>query len=273
VAKPVRRGPIPLDRHEAILAKARKDHDDAVAAVNAQLAELAWAREPNVRESLEAFRIAEERPEVFAKVLLGDERIGAIIRQLVGAEAPAQPAAAPAAAPKASGDGRPAPDKLNADGTLGYTEEGIEKLLEWNRSQAAAEAEERISKKFEERFGPMEQRFRSEQKLNEARTRQRGVLETARKNWPHFAKHEDAMKQYLAQNPSAQLDDAYRAVVIPALQADRDTMRAELLAELNKRPEAAAVPRPGPAAAPNAVPEGVDPLEAIIARNAAKLER
>ncbi len=71
-------------------------------------------------------------------------------------------------------------------------------------------------------------------------SRQRGVLEDARSNWPGFKDHESLIRAEMFKpgNDRMTLDQAYRKVVVPTLAVNKDTLRAqiraEVLADINK---------------------------------------
>jgi len=235
VIEPKKKGSLPLHRHEAILAKARKDHQVEIDAVKAENASLAWAKDPEAKATFDAFALADQNPDAFARGVLSVPALAVAFQKAVsGMAAPAAPVAAAAKAPAGS---RPGPDL--PDG--GYSEDGLQALLDWN----AAKVVEQVEQKYEERFGPIEKDFNATTKWNKAIETQRGVLNNARETWPGFKDHEPAIFAHMKKpgNERMKLEQAHREVVFPALQASRDAMRAEIIKELNGKP-AAATPRP-----------------------------
>jgi hypothetical protein len=249
-----RRGPIPFSRHEEILANARKERQAEFEALNQKIQALSWAEGQDVKDKLAALDIADRDPELFFNVLTQDPRYKALLEKRFGGggAAPESAAAAPAAKGTASSQ-RPKPDVLNPDGSMGYSEEGLSKLLEWQQAQTT----EAVTKKFEERFGPVEQAFQASTEWNKSIHQAKVVLDEARQTWPRFSEFESEIRGKIAEATAAgkilPLEVAYRQVVIPKFQVDRDAMRSEILAEINARPAAGIKPqgsgvRPTPAA-------------------------
>ncbi len=155
----------------------------------------------------------------------------------------------------------PGPDATFADGTKGYSAEGLEKLRAWDRQQAIKEA----TKLFNARLEPIEkdrqareQRERQQRDADDYRAKQIPVVKNqiavAQKTWgklfedDYNRQHEDKSEilHFLRANPTVPFDAAVAQVLLPKLQANRDTMRSDLLKEINGRP-AAAVKAPVPA--------------------------
>lgn len=258
---------IPVSRHKAVLTKARK----AGEALQAKLDALKWAEAPETQQKMQALDLADQNPEMFAEVLMADERFAPIFQRLVGGKAPVAPAevkSAPAA--QAAPTEKPQPDVLYPDGSVGYSAGAQEALIEW-----------RVNEAMKQMTGTVEPLLKSAAKTKENELiqaefgknvdRHRGIIEKARKTWPGYEKHEAEIKAYVLApgNERATLEDAYRAVVIPKFQTDEATMRAKLLAEMNKKPAAvlakpaAQTPTPAPAG-------GSRTLEEVIAAASAK---
>jgi hypothetical protein len=240
-----RQGPIPYDRHQAVLTRQRAQHEAAVAELNQKLQAVAWAFEEDAQAKMQALDLAETNPEAFARALLTDGRYAGLLQLRSEAQA-AQPAAAPVpqAAPLTD---KPGPDVVGADGSLGYSQEGLDKLLDWTRQQALTEAESRFNKTLDARLkdvSPIVEERQARAAFEQLQNKYRPVLENARQRWPKFRENEPAIQQALRSNPTWDLNDAYREVVMPHFQADRDSMRAELLAEINAKPVAAQQVRP-----------------------------
>lgn len=266
--KPARRGPIPFQRHEEILANARAERQAEFDALNKRLETLAQFESQDAKDAVAAIKLMDSDPELFWRVLTEDARYKGYLEKATSG-AGAAPAAQPAAT--AAPTDRPKPDVLNADGSMGYSAEGLEKLLEWNSAQATKAA----LKQFEERFGPIEQTFHQSAEWNKATAQMKVVLDDARNNWPRFKDFENEIRDKIseanAQRKILPLETAYRMVVIPKLQADRDSMRSELMAELNAKPGAAV--KPATRVAPQAAaPAGPRDLESVIAASIAGLQ-
>lgn len=146
--------------------------------------------------------------------------------------------------PVVADDPQPEPDGKYADGTTGYTPEGLQKLREWDRRQAVAEAE----KRFDARLGPIEkaEKVRAQQQRDhEYRQSQipviNGQIATASKTWgkafdEDYAKQESGnsdILKYMQANPDVPFDTCVAAVLVPKMLADRNTMRADVLKEVS----------------------------------------
>ncbi len=249
---------IPVSRHKAVLTKARKQAE----AAQEKLKALEWAVAPGAAEKQQAIELADKNPELFADVLLADERFAAIFKSKFGATAapaPVQKAAAETAAPT----DKPQPDVLFPDGSVGYSAAAQEALIEWRVKDAL--------KGVDERFAPVEKERKEAQELAVHRAEfersvgtERMRIEHAKKSWPGYAQHEQAVKDYILApgNERATLHDAYIAVVVPKLQSSEADLRKKILAEVNAAKPAAALARPGAPAAK--VPGANRSIEDII---------
>jgi hypothetical protein len=122
---------------------------------------------------------------------------------------------------------RPGPDIRYQDGSTGYSEEGLQRLLDWQ----AAQVEQRLTK----RIAPFEQERQLRAIEAAATPKVQAALEAASK-WPLFKENEGDILKALQADQSVSLEQAYQRVVLPKLAADRDKIRQEVLAELNQRP-------------------------------------
>jgi hypothetical protein len=160
-------------------------------------------------------------------------------------EAPTQPAAQ--ATLSAANDPEPEPDyplKDGAGNVIGYTHsvESQKKHNEW-RDRAY---DRKFQAALEARFKPIEEARKKE--VEAEQKRQRGLelkkqaeakidkkLEGMAK-WPQFKENEAAILDALTKDPTRAPEDVYMEVILPKIQADRNTMREELLAEINGKP-------------------------------------
>ncbi len=236
-----KRGPIPYDRHEAILKKAREDADAP------------WKPYSDLRELVPADRVGQvsgflrgidnDPVSTIAGLVqeaLNNPNVSPAMRQriaaLVSAGEPQKAAveAAKAVEAKPADDPRPKPDM---DG--GYSDAQLAKLDEWNQRQALA--------KFKEEFKPV---FESHEKAKQAHELE--TLKAQKSDWangvfkevqalPHFKdfqKEIDAefRKQapLLGNDPSdaaleALLYKAYAKIVTPNVgKTSNDALLAEL---------------------------------------------
>jgi hypothetical protein len=157
-------------------------------------------------------------------------------RELLGGGQP-QTQGAPAQAPQ---NGMPQPDVRLPDGSGTYSTAGLQQLLNWQAQQVEA--------KVSQRYAPIEQQFAAHQRITQELPKVKALVAEAR-TWPMFAENEPAILKELQGAPGTSLDVAYRKVVFPKVQAGRDAMRAEILAEINQQPTSTSLPQGGAAAA------------------------
>lgn len=170
-----------------------------------------------------------------------------------------QPAGAPAV------DEMPQPDFALEDGTMVYSMDGLKKLQDWQGAQIEA----RLSKTYEaklaevdKQYAPIRQKWEQEQALAKIAPQINKQIDEARK-WPQFNENEADIVRALQADTNLSLEGAYRQVVLPKFQIDRDTMRHSLLEEIKKVPQSTATPARG-ATKPNQVPVGPRSTEDII---------
>lgn len=144
---------------------------------------------------------------------------------------------------------KPQPNFKLPDGSMTYDDAGLDSLLAWNEEKAVAIAEERITQKFEERFGPIEADHKNATWERQQAPKIAALTAEARKTWgklfeDDYAKAEaggqSEILAYMKANkmPLARFHEAVQAVLLPKLRADRTKMRGEILAEINEAPAA-----------------------------------
>lgn len=151
-------------------------------------------------------------------------------------------------------DPMPGPDEVQPDGSAIYSEQGLRALMDWQARQVEA--------KIAARYKPIEAEWQRQEHLAKVIPQVEAQIKEARQ-WPLFNENEDAITQALASNPAMSLEAAYRQVVFPKLQVNRDQMRTQILSELKQAPRATAAPAQSHRAAP--APKGPQSLEDIIA--------
>lgn len=250
--KPKKRQIIPLDRHQAVLTKARREADAKAAELQARIDALAKYENPEVQNKLRFLDLLETEPNRAVEVLrtLDPTRFG----KLTWAEQ--QAAAAEAARTETAPADMPEPDVLLPDGSPGYSADASRKLAEWIRQQERTEREKEL-KAIREELQPVLQERQTREALQQSYTRMSSLLADARQNWPAFTENEAAMREWMGKpgHERKTLHDAYVAVVAPQLRdsakiaKDREAaIRAE---ERKKMAEEAAAktrglgPRPG----------------------------
>jgi hypothetical protein len=226
-----------------VLTKARK----AAEAFEAKLKELEWATSvPDAKDRLAAIQIADTNPKLFAQVLLNDEKFAPIFKELMGAASPAPAAAVPPAANAAVAE-KPQPDVLLPDGTLGYSQAVQDQLLAWHTQQLETKFGDMLQEKLG-KVDPILKEREAQTAYSKEVEKQKVIVAQARKSLATVrearAGDQGAAEQTRATRQMS-LDEAYRTVVIPKMQADRDAMRKEILAEQGKKAAAPIVPPAG----------------------------
>lgn len=177
----------------------------------------------------EVQRLIQHNPEAFLQSLA---QVNPAYSRFIGGNAGAYkaPEDAPASMPQ--------PDVDIGNGQRSYSVEGLNKLLAWQAQQTEA--------RVVQRFAPIEQQWKSQAMQTQAAASVKAMIEDARQ-WPGFTEHEAEVLQALRADRKMSLDAAYRKVVLPKLQADRNKLREELLAEIKAKPTTTSVPTPAPA--------------------------
>ena len=253
--RPKRRGPIPLDRHETLLANAREEGQRAIAAAKAEHEAAMAQTRAELQAKQEMIALADRDPEMFLEALTRvDPRYAEAITKRAGGNGHAAAAATP-------GGAMPQPDRQFEDGSVGYSLEGLQKLLDWH----ASSVEDRVV----QRYKPIEDQYRSGEAVRGAVQRVSAQVEAA-KQWDGFTEHQGEIAAALKADRTLNLEGAYRQVVMPKLRASRDKMRAEILAEINGKPKTVTNTTPAGGVPPAA---SSDDLESIIRASIAHLPR
>lgn len=173
--------------------------------------------------------------------------------------------------------GMPEPDEELADGSKVYSIEGLQKVLDWKAAQVVQQVESRLTKQFEEknkaleqRYTPMEQEWRERRRLEAARPYVEKQLAEA-KTWPLFNENEDEIADFLAKNPKANLEQAYRSIVFPKLLAERSQVKKDVIKEMQTAPTSTSVPNRA-STKPVAPKAGPKTLEDVIREQVATLK-
>lgn len=145
-------------------------------------------------------------------------------------------------------DQAPKPDYQYADGSTGYSPEGLLALRQWDREQTKREVLAEVRKEYAARFGPIEQDWRMTRARQQFEVTTRPIVQaeiaTAQKDWgSYFIKDDPAVLALMEQG--VPFEAALRQTYLPKVLADRNTMRGEVLAEMNQRPAAASRITPG----------------------------
>lgn len=217
VEKP--RGPIPYDRHEAVLNNVRKEYE--------------WLKDhgdaQTVQQKLAILRRAEQDPASFARDFVAAARLNP--QELF--------APPPGPAPQPQAEEPPQPDILLENGQLAYSHERQMQLLSWKERQI----EQRVS----QAIAPIQQRVALADMQEQATVRARQELSAAA-HWPGFAEAKQDLAAFLQANPTATLRDAYIAVVPARLAEQAKSSETQgyqkALTELQQKAGAASAPTP-----------------------------
>jgi hypothetical protein len=225
------RGPIPFDRHQAVLTRTRNEVGEK--ARRETLAEYGIAEGVTpkvVAHGVNLARMLSENPKLFLQ----------IVQSQLGVDA----APAAAATPKPAEDPEPEPDIPLADGRATMS---VDRLREWN-----AWNERRLTKQFDEKYGPIRDAH-EQQTLTVARQREAQSLVSAAAKWPLFDKLRPHVKAIIAaqSGPLTQtsLHDAYiTAYRDHGQKMLREEWEAERSGQLSRKASASTVqpgaPRP-----------------------------
>lgn len=169
---------------------------------------------------------------------------------------------------------RPVADHEFADGTMGFTPAQHDKLLDWVAAKAKEEALTEARAEMDKRFKPMDDQRKNDEDYTKRveGVKAEGALIRDMYGDDVVKKYEAQIVAHMKKNPTMSPRQAAREIIMPALQADRNKMRTELLVETGERPAAA---KKTPAAAAKADGEEHEPttIEGIIAKSIQGLKR
>lgn len=178
--------------------------------------------------------------------------------------------------PQPVSDDMPQPDEKLPDGSAVYSMNGLRNLITWTQTRARAEAVAEATKQFDARYKALESRYEPIQRAWQEHQTRQSVMPLIQaqiaeaKTWPMFNELEPEITKLLEQNKTMSLEAAYRAVAFPRMQADRNSMRQQLLKELQQAPVTTSVNRPG--VKPLAPTAGPRSMEQIIAEEVEKMK-
>src|SRR5690606_16462814 len=205
----LKNGKIPVSRHQAVLTRERRKFEAQVKQLESKYKPY---EEPAFRNRIQAMELAERDPDRFLQFLTSlpqyRVRLDRLVEQRALQVAPAPPPAA------VDDEKKPEPDRIEPDGSLGYSPEQAEKLAQYYARQAERKAQERIEK-LQSEVKPLVEQYKVAALVKEAEVRQGQILNHARKYWEGFQEFEPEIKAYIdAQPPNVYvpLQDAYDAV-------------------------------------------------------------
>ncbi len=272
---------IPYSRVKKIVANAQKKLVDAhTASLNETTGKLTKAEErAKAADTVDQLIAGDPDRYIGMLAMLHPDKYKKFVTQGTGSA----PAVGTTAAPTTT-DAKPEPDYRFEDGSLGYTPDQHERLLEWNARKAKKEALDEVDKKYGSVLGNIQQREIAAKQAAEAAPKIASQLNWAKAKYGKLFEddYEKANKGqpseiliYWKANPHLPFEAAVVDVLDPkrmaTVQTDRDKMRAELLKELNTRPGAASSTAPTGA---KATPESSGPrsMEDVIRDSIAALK-
>lgn len=160
-------------------------------------------------------------------------------------------------------DPMPSPNKQLADGSKVYDMEGLQSLIDWTARNVQNRVEKSVEQKVNQRLAPLDEQRK---RLEQAQAEQEYIAKVMpvidqqiakARTWPNFNELEPQVIEILKAEPTANLEyaymKAYQASVVPRLTSDRNKVRSEVLAEINRKPArttapvSPSVPRQAPA--------------------------
>ncbi|MBI3983946.1 hypothetical protein HY346_01475 [Candidatus Microgenomates bacterium] len=190
---------------------------------------------------------------------------------------PAQTTSTPAATTEE--DPIPQPNQTLQDGSKVYDLDGVKALLDWKGRQVEKQVLGQVEEKLA-RLTPIQQEWEQAKKNRDYIAQVQPVidqqLKEAREKWPNFTELEKDIEDILTADTGRTMSldraymQAYQAKVVPKLSVDKNKMRAELLAELKRQPNATST-KVVPTTPAATAPPGKRPLEDIITEELRKV--
>jgi hypothetical protein len=213
---------MPTERHEAVLKKARGEHETAIADVHKKYAEY---ESPDFKERIGALKLAESDVNGFLDVL---ERVPAY-KEALGKRYGTAPAAEKKAGEERKKVEMPKPNIVHEDGRVGYDAEAAQQLAQYHAQQETEELRTQLAelrKVIDPVAQERESKSKNEADYRAALERNKVLLENYRANWPGFKDNEPAIKALVThEDPTKRLpiDQAYHEVVTkPRLASEAD---------------------------------------------------
>jgi hypothetical protein len=241
------RGPIPYDRHEAVLTKARNDAARALEEERARQREtFGWVK-PYIDAGLnqEQLTYLVQMGSKFA----GDKR--GFLDALADDPAVQEWAVARAAqqAKATQQDAKPQPDLVAPNGTLVYSDHQLEALLEWRDRQTQGKIDATLKPILTEREERIA-REKADAEFSEAQGKAQAIFDRY-KSLPNFRENMPAIRaKYveLLQQGIADVGYAYSLVVTPTLS---DAGRTQAIADMKRAAHSGAMnPKSGAPSTP-----------------------
>jgi hypothetical protein len=238
---------IPYHRVKKILENKAKKLTDQFTTERTQLTEKMTVAERKAAEIDRVNALIESDPRRYLELLatLHPQKYRQFLQ-------PAQPEKKAEPAPVTSALGEePKPDHQFEDGTLGYTQEGHRKLLNWHAAKAKEDAIAAVRAEFDAKLKglePIQKEHEARQIHAQNAPKVKARLDQQRAIWGDAFdadyklanEGKSEIVAYMDAHPDVSFETATAAVLRPKLVADREKIRKETHEELNKRPAAAA---------------------------------
>lgn len=260
----LKQGKIDVARHQAVLTRARRQ---AEAALETERRKYLSYQTAEFQDNLRGIQLAQSDPQRFAELLLSLPHYREIFESRLTKKEQAA---------LAKEDPMPE-EELLSDGTVGYSPEGMKKLLEWKTRQLEKTFEQRQAEQLKQ-LEPILQQHRAQQERVAAEQRVLPMLEEARRRWEGFTEHEQEIAAVMHEDaarakaegrlPTMTLGEAYDAVV-PAKQALKKAsleseIESRLVAKLNSKSTLGSAPAPGAVPAATAAFKGERSMEDVV---------
>jgi hypothetical protein len=193
-ASTLARGPIPYDRHQAVVTNTRqKVRAEVEGEWKPKYERLSWAESVDAAKAQQAIAL-----QTALESMADDPQTAlAFLARKLGVTTDAL--AAPG--PKVDADPAPEPDIPLEDGTQVYSATATRKLLEWQARQ--------LSKQVDASYGPLKHKALLADLRVQAQQQTGQTLAECRKDWELFPALEAEIKQFLIADPSLSLERAY----------------------------------------------------------------
>lgn len=262
---------IPYSRVKKIVAKAEKDAETRLrkeleTSTTPKFTELETKvkdYEGRLERVAQFEQILEQQPREFLGMLAKHPAYKEFFEFVERAAQQGQTAEAPTQAPVSD---MPQPDQKLEDGSMVYSMEGLQKLLEWQSSQV----EQRTIKQVEQRYKPIEQQWQADQEYQKMVPVVEKQIAEAR-TWDGFNELEPKILDILKTDKTISLERAYMkayqahvAEEREKLTTDHNKVRTSVLAEIKKKPTASAAPSGGVKPTSKTQPTGPRSIEDII---------
>ncbi len=155
-----------------------------------------------------------------------------------------QQATTPPPAQLQANDPMPQPDHKFEDGSLGYTQEGLQKWQDWTARQAKTQALAEARAEWDKRFGPIEKQWNAAQLVESQKPIIQQKIKAAEATWGEsFTKYRDDIAAELSKDQSVPFEQVVARVLLPKMKADHEaalnSSRERILKEMKERPAAA----------------------------------